>query len=181
MRTTRRGSVPIADPNARVGVGNRADGEQQEPSGPANRRVTDDHGNMDLHGWAFDRFTHLLTDKAEWIEVVPVSERGTSRTRSVYDTEDDSQRVHRGLYVCDECGPGANADCNGAENVRNGGTPESITDRDNGCSAQPHSADSIRRPDGSGHENRRAANRTLPPPGNPHSQRSRSRGAKHRS
>jgi IS605 OrfB family transposase len=40
------------------------------------------HGNLDLHGWAFDRFTSILTYKAkvEGIEVVEVSERDTSKT-----------------------------------------------------------------------------------------------------
>ena len=39
------------------------------------------HGNLDLHGWAFDRFTSILTYKAkvEGIEVVEVSERNTSK------------------------------------------------------------------------------------------------------
>ncbi|MDR9381236.1 MAG: transposase, partial [Natronomonas sp.] len=40
------------------------------------------HGNLDLHGWAFDRFSNILEYKAkvEGIEVVEVSERGTSKT-----------------------------------------------------------------------------------------------------
>lgn len=35
------------------------------------------HGNLDLHGWAFDRFTSILEYKAkvESVEVVEVSER----------------------------------------------------------------------------------------------------------
>jgi putative transposase len=35
-----------------------------------------DHGNLDLHGWAFDRFTSMLDYKAETedITVKPVSE-----------------------------------------------------------------------------------------------------------
>ena len=32
--------------------------------------------------------------------------------------EDDSQRVERGLYVCEECDAAFNADVNGAENIR---------------------------------------------------------------
>ena len=112
-------------------------GIRSEENGDA--RDWGDHGNMDLHRWAFDRFTTMLTYKAEaeGIDVESVSERGTSRTCSACGTEDDSQRVHRGLYVCDDCGLVANADCNGAENIRIQGTPESITDRDNGCLAQP--------------------------------------------
>ncbi|CDK40345.1 IS1341-type transposase [Halorubrum sp. AJ67] len=42
------------------------------------------HGNLDLHSWAFDRFTKLLTYKAEMedITVEEVSERDTSKSCS---------------------------------------------------------------------------------------------------
>ena len=78
------------------------------------------HGNLDLHGWAFDRFTKILTYKAkvEGIEVDDVSERDTSKTCCVCGREDDSQRIERGLYVCEECNAAFNADVNGAENIR---------------------------------------------------------------
>ena len=78
------------------------------------------HGNLDLHGCAFDRFTSILTYKAkvEGIEVVEVSERDTSKTCCVCGREDDSQRVERGLYVCESCDAAFNADVNGAENIR---------------------------------------------------------------
>jgi putative transposase len=101
-----------------------------------------DHGNLDLHGWAFDRFTSMLDYKAEaeGITVETVSERDTSKSCSVCGTKDDSQRVERGLYVCDECGTVANADTNGAENIRQKVLPNLATDggdRDNGWLAQP--------------------------------------------
>ncbi|MGN8218770.1 RNA-guided endonuclease InsQ/TnpB family protein [Halococcus morrhuae DSM 1307] len=98
------------------------------------------HGNLDLHGWAFDRFTAMLEYKAETqgIAVETVSERDTSKTCSVCGTKADSQRVERGLYVCDECGTVANADVNGAENIRQKSTSESSDeDRSNGWLAQP--------------------------------------------
>lgn len=78
------------------------------------------HGNLDLHGWAFDRFTKILTYKVKvkGIEVVEVSERDTSKTCCVCGREDDSQRVERGLYVCVSCDAAFNADVNGAENIR---------------------------------------------------------------
>ncbi|EMA52314.1 RNA-guided endonuclease InsQ/TnpB family protein [Halococcus thailandensis] len=97
------------------------------------------HGNLDLHGWAFDRFTTMLEYKAEMqgIAVETVSERDTSKTCSVCGTKADSQRVERGLYDCDECGTVANADTNGAENIRRKSTSESIEDRSNGWLAQP--------------------------------------------
>jgi putative transposase len=102
-----------------------------------------DSGNLALHGWAFDRFTTMLDYKAEehGIDVEQVDERGTSRTCSACGAEDGSQRVERGLYVCDSCGLVANADCNGAENVRQKVLPNLATDggreRDNGWMAQP--------------------------------------------
>jgi Transposase and inactivated derivatives len=81
-----------------------------------------------LHGWAFDRFSNILEYKAkgEGIEVVEVSERDTSKTCCVCGRTDESQRVERGLYVCEEHGNGNgdgdgdafNADVNGAENIR---------------------------------------------------------------
>ncbi|KTG08981.1 transposase [Haloprofundus marisrubri] len=104
------------------------------------------HGNLDLHGWAFDRFTKILTYKAkvEGIEVVEVSERNTSKTCCVCGREDDSQRVERGLYVCEPCDAAFNADVNGAENIRldlNQSNSESAPrlggDRSTGWLAQP--------------------------------------------
>jgi len=105
------------------------------------------HGNLDLHGWAFDRFTRILEYKAkvEGIEVVEVSERDTSKTCCVCGREDDSQRVERGLYVCEECNAAFNADVNGAENIRlninNESNSESSAmldeDRSTGWLAQP--------------------------------------------
>jgi putative transposase len=101
------------------------------------------HGNLDLHGWAFDRFTTMLEYKGEeeGIEVVRKDERNTSKTCSVCRTKADSQRVERGLYVCEECGLVANADVNGAENIRQKVkvTPnQRVTpDRSTGWMAQP--------------------------------------------
>lgn len=100
------------------------------------------HGNLDLHGWAFDRFISMLTYKAEaeGITVTPKSERDTSKSCSVCGTCKDSNRVERGLYVCDSCGFVGNADCNGAENIRQKVLPNLATDggdRDNGWLASP--------------------------------------------
>ncbi|MFB6360694.1 MAG: zinc ribbon domain-containing protein, partial [Halobacteriales archaeon] len=100
-------------------------------------------GNLDLPGWAFDRFMSMLEYKAEerGIDVEQVDERATSRTCSACGAEDDSQRVERGLYVCESCDTVANADINGAENIRDKVLPNLDTDggrdRDNGWMAQP--------------------------------------------
>ena len=101
-----------------------------------------DHGNLDLHGWAFDRFTSMLEYKAEdeGLEVVRKSERDTSKTCSACGTKDGNQRIERGLYVCDDCGTVANADVNGAENIRRKVLPNLACDggdRNNGWMAQP--------------------------------------------
>ncbi len=47
-----------------------------------------------------------------------MSERGTSKTCSVCGREDESQRIERGLYICEACDAAFNADVNGAENIR---------------------------------------------------------------
>ena len=100
------------------------------------------HGNLDLHSWAFDRFTDLLEYKAEMegITVEQVSERDTSKSCSCCGRKYDANRVERGLYVCDECGTVANADVNGAENIRQKVSPSSpnlSVDRSNGWLTQP--------------------------------------------
>ncbi|MFW5900609.1 MAG: RNA-guided endonuclease InsQ/TnpB family protein [Halodesulfurarchaeum sp.] len=104
------------------------------------------HGNLDLHGWAFDRFTNILEYKAkvEGIEVVEVSEHDTSKTCCVCGRKDDNQRVERGLYVCAACDAAFNADVNGAENIRlnlnqsnSESAPDLGGDRSTGWLAQP--------------------------------------------
>ena len=96
-------------------------------------------------------FSNILEYKAkgEGIEVVEVSERDTSKTCCVCGREDESQRVERGLYVCEEHGDGNgdafNADVNGAENIRLNINDESNSessasldeDRSTGWLAQP--------------------------------------------
>ena len=106
------------------------------------------HGNLDLHGWAFDRFTSILEHKAktEGITVEKVDEEDTSKTCAACGQEDNGQRVERGLYVCEACDAAFNADVNGAENIRrdiNGSTSNSESsasldeDRSTGWLAQP--------------------------------------------
>jgi putative transposase len=100
------------------------------------------HGNLDLHSWPFDRFPELLEYKGETvgIDVCHESERDTSKTCSVCGRKRGANRVERGLYVCDACGLVANADTNGAENLRQKVLPNLATDggdRDTGWMAQP--------------------------------------------
>ena len=97
-------------------------------------------------------FSNILEYKAkgEGIEVVEVSERDTSKTCCVCGRTDESQRVERGLYVCEEHddgdGDAFNADVNGAENIRldinhtesnSESAPDLGGDRSTGWLAQP--------------------------------------------
>jgi putative transposase len=104
------------------------------------------HGNLDLHMWAFDRFTSILEYKAKrrGIEIVEVSEEDSSKTCCVCGKKDGSQRVERGLYVCQTHNDAFNADVNGAENIRldlnesnSESAPEFGGDRSTGWLAQP--------------------------------------------
>jgi putative transposase len=127
----------------RITVG-EVDGVREDKDGDSRNRET--HGNFDLHGWAFDRFTDILEYKpaVEGIRVVEVSERDTSKTCCVCGRKDDTQRVEHGLYVCGQCDAAFNADVNGAENIRlelNQRNSESAPDlgggRSTGWLAQP--------------------------------------------
>ena len=74
-----------------------------------------------------------------------MSERNTSKTCCVCGREDESQRVERGLYVCETCDGAFNADLNGAENIRLDSNKESNSEsassldenRSTGWLAQP--------------------------------------------
>ncbi|MFC7164729.1 RNA-guided endonuclease InsQ/TnpB family protein [Halospeciosus flavus] len=128
----------------RINIGKLADIREDENGDSKNWGK---HGNLDLHGWAFDRFTNILEYKAkvEGIKVVEVSERDTSMSCCVCGIENDSQRVERGLYVCEDCNAAFNADVNGAENIRldinDESNSESLAnldeDRSTGWLAQP--------------------------------------------
>ena len=95
--------------------------------------------NKWLHTWAFDRLYQYLNYKGEahGIEVLKENEWNTSKTCCECGNTADSNRVERGLYVCDSCGLVANADCNGAENIRQKITLNPSQDRSNGCLTQP--------------------------------------------
>ncbi|MFW5983766.1 MAG: RNA-guided endonuclease InsQ/TnpB family protein, partial [Halobacteria archaeon] len=112
-------------------------------------------GNKKLHSWEFDRFTRLLEYKAEeyGILVERVDEEKTSKTCCCCGKIDGSNRVERGLYVCNSCETVMNADVNGAVNIRRkiSRSGASLTselrseitqsppseDMSNGCLAQP--------------------------------------------
>ncbi|GAA0294299.1 RNA-guided endonuclease TnpB family protein [Halarchaeum salinum] len=139
-------SKDIVEECAARGVGHVAVGDLggiREDGETGDARSWGTHGNLDLHGWAFDRFASMLEYKGEQhgIDVGRVSERGTSKTCCVCGAEDDRQRVERGLYVCEACDDAYNADCNGAENIRKQVPPSpsdsASEDRSTGWLAQP--------------------------------------------
>ncbi len=99
------------------------------------------HGNKRLHDWAFETLLSHIEYKAEErgidVERVDEADLKTSKTCCECGIEADSNRVERGLYVCDSCGLVANSDLNAAENMRATVTPNPAQDRSNGCLAQP--------------------------------------------
>ncbi len=128
----------VEDGVGKIVVGNLSGIREDEENGES--KNWGKHGNLDLLSWAFDRFTDRLTYKAEMegIAVKNVSERDNSKSCSCCGRKRDANRVERGLYVCDECGTVANADVNGAENVRQKVSPSPrLEDRSNGWLSQP--------------------------------------------
>jgi transposase len=96
--------------------------------------------NKKLHTWAFDRIYQYLEYNGEirGVEVLKEDEWDTSKTCSACGDDTESNRIERGLYVCSSCELVANADCNGAENMRQKIAPSPRgEDRSNGCVAQP--------------------------------------------
>lgn len=90
---------------------------RQPPSGIV--RKCGKAGTTELHAWPFDTFVQMLAYKTNLagITLVQLSEWNTSRTCSVCGTLNSDARVHRGLFVCSECGTTINADVNGAVNL----------------------------------------------------------------
>ncbi len=83
--------------------------------------------NQKLHKWNFSRFISYIEYKAQLsgIGVEKISESYTSQCCSVHLSVDEidkahakkSNRKHRGLYICNECGAVLNADLNGSLNI----------------------------------------------------------------
>jgi putative transposase len=99
------------------------------------------HGNKRLHDWAFETLLSHVEYKAEErgisVERVDEARLKTSKTCCACGTRADSNRVERGLYVCENCELVANSDLNAAENMRATVTPSPSEDRSTGCLAQP--------------------------------------------
>jgi len=85
-------------------------------------------GNQQLHKWPFDRIVKMLTYKArlKGIRVVEEKEHYTRQTCCVCHTRDKAGRVHRGLYVCTQCGAVIHAEVNGAIIILSGISRSSV-------------------------------------------------------
>ncbi|WP_227738878.1 transposase [Halorientalis pallida] len=99
------------------------------------------HGDKRLHDWAFETILNHIESKAEQrgieVERVDEYELATSITCCECGRKADSNRVERGLYVCENRELVANSDLNAAENMRATVTPSPSVDRSNGCLSQP--------------------------------------------
>ncbi|MDR3584286.1 MAG: transposase, partial [Desulfosporosinus sp.] len=81
--------------------------------------------NQRFHKWPFRKMAQLIRYKAALVgmTVVSLTEEYTSQTCSVCkdlpskDNARKANRIHRGLYVCKDCGTVMNADINGAGNI----------------------------------------------------------------
>jgi putative transposase len=99
-----------------------------------------DRGNQQLYKWPFDKIIKMLMYKArlKGIGVVKEPEDYASQTCCMCGTRRKSNRVHRGLYICGQCGAVINADVNGAINILKRYLPGQISASwSSGCFAQP--------------------------------------------
>jgi putative transposase len=71
------------------------------------------------------------------IDVVRITEEFTSQTCSHCGIVKKSNRKHRGLYVCSQCGMVLNADVNASRNICEKGVPKSTWIGDRGCLNHP--------------------------------------------
>jgi len=71
------------------------------------------------------------------IQVIRTTEEYTSQTCSGCGVIKKSNRKHRGLYVCHDCGTVLNADVNASNNILHKGVPQSIRIGDRGRLSRP--------------------------------------------
>ena len=87
----------------------------------------------------FDTFIKQLEYKGKiaGITVRRITEEYTSQTCSRCGIVRKSNRKHRGLYVCSECGLKINADVNASKNMLHKGVPNSTREWNIGCLNHP--------------------------------------------
>lgn len=95
--------------------------------------------NQNFVSIPFLRLIKMIEYKSEMvgINVVRISEEYTSQTCSQCSIVKKSNRKHRGLYVCSECGLVLNADVNASKNILQKGIPKSIWIGDRGRLDRP--------------------------------------------
>ena len=95
--------------------------------------------NQNFVSVPFLKLIRQIEYKAEMvgIEVMRISEEYTSQTCSQCGVVKKSNRKHRGLYVCSQCGSVLNADVNAAKNILKKGVPNSAWIGDRGCLNHP--------------------------------------------
>jgi putative transposase len=71
------------------------------------------------------------------IQVIRTTEEYTSQMCSGCGIIKKSNRKHRGLYVCQDCGTVLNADVNASKNILHKGVPQSVRIGDRGCLNHP--------------------------------------------
>lgn len=81
----------------------------------------------------------MLEYKAEMvgIQIIKVTEEYTSQKCSECGIIRKSNRKHRGLYVCKDCGAVINADVNASRNILQKGFPQTVWLGDRGCMDHP--------------------------------------------
>ena len=95
--------------------------------------------NQNFVSIPFLKFIQQLEYKGEMvgIEVKRITEEYTSQTCSSCGIVEKSNRKHRGLYVCSQCGSVLNADVNAAKNILRKGVPKSRWIGDRGLLDRP--------------------------------------------
>jgi len=95
--------------------------------------------NQNFVSVPFLTLVHQIEYKAEMvgIQVIRTSEEYTSQTCSECGIIKKSNRKHRGLYVCQDCGTVLNADVNASKNILNKGVPQSVWIGDRGRLSRP--------------------------------------------
>ncbi len=95
--------------------------------------------NQNFVSIPFLKLIHQIEYKSKMvgIDVVRITEEFTSQTCSHCGIVKKSNRKHRGLYVCSECGLVLNADVNASKNILQKGIPKSIWIGDRGRLGRP--------------------------------------------
>ena len=95
--------------------------------------------NQNFVSVPFLNLVHQVEYKSEMvgIHVIRTTEEYTSQTCSLCGDIRKSNRIHRGLYACKDCGTVLNADVNASQNILHKEFPKSFGIGDRGCLSHP--------------------------------------------